>query len=181
VAEALPLSESELRLLESLARHRVRFMVVDLSAAALQGAPVVTEDVDLWFENLNDPRLIPALNAVGAAYIPPMGFNPPMLGGPGSDPFDVVIRMDGLETFADEFKHARTIHVGKQRLKVLSLERILASKTAANRPKDKLVIPMLQNALRTLQVKQARKPNARSAKPRVAKRKPSPMNRPQRE
>lgn len=171
MAEALPLSESELRLLESLARHRIRFMVVGLSAAALQGAPVVTEDVDLWFENLNDPRLIPALNAVGAAYIPPMGFNPPMLGGPGSDPFDVVIRMDGLGEFAEELKHARDIRVGQQRLKVLSLERILASKTAANRPKDKLVIPVLQNTLRTLQVKQARKPKGRTAKRKVARRK----------
>jgi hypothetical protein len=52
----LPLSDAELRLLESLLRHKIRFMVVGLSAAALQGAPVVTEDVDLWFENLNDPR-----------------------------------------------------------------------------------------------------------------------------
>lgn len=57
MAEALPLSESELRLLASLVRHRVRFMVVGLSAAALQGAPVVTEDVDLWFEDLSDPKL----------------------------------------------------------------------------------------------------------------------------
>ena len=40
MAEVLPLSESELRLLESLLRHKIRFMVVGLSAAALQGAPV---------------------------------------------------------------------------------------------------------------------------------------------
>lgn len=145
-------------------------MVVGLSAAALQGAPVVTEDVDLWFENLNDPGLIPALNAVGAAYIPPMGFNPPMLGGPGSEPFDVVIRMDGLGEFADELKHTRDILLGGQRLKVLSLERILASKTAANRPKDKLVIPVLQNTLRTLQIKKTRKPRARVAKRSKRKR-----------
>jgi hypothetical protein len=38
VAEVLPLSESELGLLASLMRHRVRFLVVGLSAAALQGA-----------------------------------------------------------------------------------------------------------------------------------------------
>ncbi len=91
MAEVLPLSESELRLLESLIRHRIRFMVVGLSAAALQGAPVVTEDVDLWFEDLSNPRLSQALQAVGAAYVPPFGFNPPMLAGPGSEPFDVEI------------------------------------------------------------------------------------------
>ena len=44
------LNESELRFLRALLRRKVRFMVVGLSAAALQGAPVVTQDVDLWFD-----------------------------------------------------------------------------------------------------------------------------------
>lgn len=156
MAEVLPLSDAELRLLESLLRHKIRFMVVGLSAAALQGAPVVTEDVDLWFDDLSNPRLKQALLEIGAAYIPPFGFNPPMLGGPGSDPFDVVIRMDGLGEFAEEWKHALEIKVGRLRLKVLPLQRILASKQAARRPKDLLVIPVLENALRTLQSKQRR-------------------------
>ena len=86
MAEALPLSENELKLLASLVRHRVRFMIVGLSAAALQGAPVVTENVDLWFEDLSDPKLSLTLRAVGAAYLPPFDLNPPMLGGPGSEP-----------------------------------------------------------------------------------------------
>jgi len=153
----LPLSDAELGLLESLLRHKIRFLVVGLSAAALQGAPVVTEDVDLWFDDLSDPKLTRALIEVGAAYIPPFGFNPPMLGGPGSEPFDVVIRMDGLGKFSDEWKRAVEIEVGKLRLKVLPLERILASEQAANRPKDQRVIPVLQNALRALQTKVRRK------------------------
>jgi hypothetical protein len=162
VAEVLPLSETELRLLETLLRHEIRFLVVGLSAAALQGAPVVTEDVDLWFEELSDPKLKQALLKVGAAYVPPFGDNPPMLAGPGSEPFDVVIRMDGLKAFADEWKHAVKIKVGRLRLKVLPLERILASKQAANRPKDQRVIPVLQTALHTLQIKT--KPRAKRAK-----------------
>jgi hypothetical protein len=164
VAEVLPLSETELRLLETLLRHKIRFMVVGLSAAALQGAPVVTEDIDLWFDDLSDPKLSQALVKVGAAYIPPFGLNPPMLGGPGSEPFDVAIRMSGLGEFADEWKHALTIKVGRLKLKVLPLERILASKRAANRPKDRRVIPVLQNTLRTLQAqttRSAKKPNAK--------------------
>jgi hypothetical protein len=164
VAEVLPLSETELRLLESLLRHKIRFMVVGLSAAALQGAPVVTEDVDLWIENLSDPKLMPALVKVGAAYIPPFGLNPPMLGGAGSEPFDVVIRMNGLGEFADEWKRAVEIKVGKLHLKVLPLERILASKQAANRPKDRRVIPVLQNTIRTLQTKKARRAKKPKAK-----------------
>ena len=132
-------------------------MVVGLSAAALQGAPVVTEDIDLWFDDLSNPKLSQALVKVGAAYIPPFGINPPMLGGPGSDPFDVVIRMDGLGKFADEWKHSLEIKVGKLQLKVLSLERILASKQAANRPKDRRVIPVLQNTIRTVQMQAVQK------------------------
>jgi hypothetical protein len=151
VAEALPLSESELRILETLVRHRVPFMVVGLSAAALQGAPVVTEHVDLWIEDLSDPKLARALQAVGAAYVPPFGFNPPMLAGPGSEPFDLVLTMSGLGAFREELKSAVGIRLGALQLKVLPLERILASKTAAGRPKDKLVVPVLGNTLRTLE------------------------------
>ena len=157
MAEVLPLSEAELRLLETLLRHKIRFLVVGLSAAALQGAPVVTEDVDLWFENLGDPKLLPALVKIGAAYIPPFGYNPPMLGGPGSEPFDIALRMNGLDDFATEWKRAVEIKVGRLKLKVLPLERILASKKAANRPKDQRVIPVLQNTLRTLEMKAKRK------------------------
>src|SRR5438105_3730001 len=100
----------------------------------MQGAPVVTQDVDLWFEDLSDPKLTQALRSVGAAYVPPFGYNPPMLAGAGSDPFDVVLSMSGLGRFADEIKHTVEIKFGQLRLNVLSLERILASKTAANRP-----------------------------------------------
>jgi hypothetical protein len=164
VAEVLPLSETELRLLESLLRHKIRFMVVGLSAAALQGAPVVTEDVDLWFDNLSDPKLMQALVQVGAAYIPPFGHNPPMLGGAGGDPFGIAIRMSGPDEFAAEWERAVEIKVGRVRLKVLPLERILASKQAANRPKDRRVIPVLQNTLRTLQMKTARRTKNAKAK-----------------
>ena len=164
MAEVLPLSEAELRLLESLLLHKIGFMVVGLSAAALQGAPVVTEDINLWFNDLSDPKLMQALVKVGAAYIPPFGYNPPMLGGVGSDPFDVVIRMDGLDKFDDEWKRALDIKVGTLILKVLPLERILASKQAANRPKDQRVIPVLQNTLLTLQTTASRRTNQPTTK-----------------
>ena len=151
MAAPLPFSESEQRLLQILLKRKVRFMVVGLSAATLQGAPVVTQDVDLWFENLGELKISRALQEVGAAYVPPSNFNPPMLAGTGAELFDIVIRMDGLGTFADEIKNCVEISLGRQKLKVLSLERILASKLAANRPKDKLTIPVLRDALAATQ------------------------------
>ena len=80
-----------------------------------------------------------------------------MLAGAGAELFDIVLRMDGLETFARELKNCIEIPLGGQKLKVLSLERILASKIAANRAKDKLTIPVLRDALATTSMVQARK------------------------
>jgi hypothetical protein len=149
VAAPLPFSESELRVLP---KREVRFMVVRLSAATLQGAPVVTQDVDLWFETLGEDKMSLALREVGAAYVPPSINNPPMLTGPGAELFDIVIRMDGLGAFSDEIKNCIEIPVGVYKLKVLALDRILASKMAANRPKDKLTIPILRDALAATQL-----------------------------
>jgi hypothetical protein len=74
-----------------------------------------------------------------------------MLAGAGAELFDLVLRLDGLGTFADEIKNCVEIPLGRQKLKVLSLERILASKIAANRAKDKLTIPVLRDALAATQ------------------------------
>ena len=74
-----------------------------------------------------------------------------MFAGPGAELFDIVLRMDGLEPFAVEIKNCIDIPLGRQKLKVLALERILASKIAANRAKDKLTIPVLRDALAVTQ------------------------------
>ena len=154
---APPLSESELRFLRALRRRKVRFIVVGLSAAALQGAPVVTQDVDLWFENLTDPGIGEALREVGAAYIPPSHLNPPMFAGGGVELFDIVLTMHGLGSFAEEMRSCVEVSLGSQKLKVLRLDRILASKRAANRAKDRLVIPVLEDVLAVAEIARERK------------------------
>ena len=159
---APPLSESELRFLRALLRRKVRFMVVGLSAAALQGAPVVTQDVDLWFEDLSDPRIRDALREVGAAYIPPSHLNPPMFAGGGIELFDIVLTMHGLGTFAEEVRKCVEVPLGRQKLKVQPLDRILASKRAADRVKDRLVIPVLEDTLAVGEPTRKRKRGRRS-------------------
>jgi len=141
------LNESELRFLRALLRRKVRFMVVGLSAAALQGAPVVTQDVDLWFEDLNDPRIGEALREVDAAYVAPSILNPPMFIGGGVELFDIVLTMHGLGEFPEEWRNCVNVSLGRHQLKVLRVDRILASKRAANRAKDRLVIPVLEDSL----------------------------------
>jgi len=146
-------TENEIRFLRELVKNRVPFMIVGLSAAALQGAPVVTQDVDLWFKSLTHPGIGKALQKVDAVYVPPMGLNPPMFAGDGVDLFDIVLNMDGLEDFASELKSAVDVALERTRVKVLPLERILVSKQAANREKDQLTIPVLRDALAAIQLR----------------------------
>lgn len=164
------LNESELRFLRGLLRRKVRFIVVGLSAAALQGAPVVTQDVDLWFEDLSDPRIRDALREVDAAYVAPSILNPPMFSGGDIELFDIVLTMHGLEAFPDEFRNCIEVSLGRHKLKVLRLDRILASKRAANRPKDRLVISVLEDSLAANTVARRRK---KRTVPSPKKRKPS--------
>ena len=133
----------ELRFLRELSRAGVDYMVVGLSAAALQGAPVVTQDVDLWFRDLADPRISKALKRVGASYLPPVGGNPPVFVGEAVELFDIVTGMHGLGEFEKERKGALKIRIGSFRVPVLPLDRIIKSKKALGRPKDRLYLRVL--------------------------------------
>ncbi len=150
MADNLIFSDKEAAFLEELVRQNVRFMIVGLSAAALQGAPVVTQDVDLWFADLSDPGIKKALKKVGGIYVPPTANTPPLLGGEAVKLFDIVVHMHGLGTFQEEEKHTLSILLGTTRVKVLSLESIIKSKKALRRQKDKLVLPVLSDALITI-------------------------------
>ena len=146
-------------------------------AAALQGAPVVTQDIDLWFKDLGDPRLTKALRAVGAGYVPPSHLIGPMFAGDICTLFDIVLRMDGLKTFTEEVDGCLDIRVGNLELKVLGLDRILASKRATNRLKDQLAIPVLKDSMaaRSRAKRKTQKPKpAKSAKVGRLKQKSRP-------
>jgi hypothetical protein len=150
-------TDREQAFLRELARREVEFMVVGLAAAALQGAPAVTQDIDLWFKDLADPGFRAALEKVGGTYVPPTGSTPPLLAGRNVALFDVVLHMHGLGSFDQEAEEALEIAIGKTRIKVLSLERIIKSKKATNRAKDRLVLPVLEDAAAALRTRGAKK------------------------
>jgi hypothetical protein len=70
--------------------------------------------------------------------------------GGGADLFDIVIHMHGLRSLHEEFSRAITIPVGNVLVPVLPLDRIIVSKRRAGRPKDKAILPVLEDALRVL-------------------------------
>ncbi len=142
------LTTAERALLTALNRHGVRYLVIGLGAAVLQGAPVSTQDLDLWFEHLEDDAVHQAARDAGGFWIAPFGMHPPGIGGDGLDRIDVVLTANGLDDFESEYRRAIEYAVDGIVVKVLPLERIIASKRSANRPKDIAAIPALEATLR---------------------------------
>jgi predicted nucleotidyltransferase len=141
------LTPSERAFLLALNELGVRFMLVGMSAALIQGARGATEDLDLWFESLSASGIAQAAGRAGGFFV--TRAEPPMLGGM-SERFDVVVSLSGLPTFDEEFVNAKNVTVDGVPLKVLPLERIILSKRTANRAKDKAALPALELALQVL-------------------------------
>ncbi|MFQ5719958.1 MAG: hypothetical protein ACE5IK_10465 [Acidobacteriota bacterium] len=139
-------TEQEQDFLRELTRQEVEFLIVGLAAAALQGAPAVTQDIDLWFRDPAAPGLRKALDKVGGIYVPATSSTPPMLAGKTVALFDIVLTMHGLEAFEREAVNALEMQLERVKVRVLPLARIIASKKAANREKDRLVLPILEDA-----------------------------------
>ncbi len=152
MGDSSALSEPERELLLALNQAGVRYIVVGLSASLLQGANTSTQDIDLWFDDVADPRLEEAVRRTGNIWVSgSFGLGPPQIGGHAiGDKFDVVTHMHGLDAFDAEYAGTLVMDVDGVPLHVLPLERIIASKRAAGRPKDLAALPALEEALAAL-------------------------------
>lgn len=137
------LSDSERAFFDALSKHGVRYLIVGMSAALLQGARGATEDINIWFETISHPGIGAAARDAGGFWV--TRSEPPMLGGM-SDRFDVVLSMSGLPDFESEYRASPEFRVDGVSLRVLPLSRIIESKRVANRAKDKAVLPALELA-----------------------------------
>lgn len=146
------LTPGERAVLEALERRGVRFIIVGLSAAVLQGANSSTRDIDIWFEDVSDPEIGRAVQEAKGIWVSgSFGMRPPQIGGDEvGDRLDVVTHMHGLGAFAQELNHTTVVTVDGLPLRVLNLDRIVASKRAAGRAKDLAAIPALEEALAAL-------------------------------
>lgn len=152
MADFSAFTPGERAVLEALQRHEVRFMIVGLSAAVLHGANTGTRDIDLWLEDIADPRIAEAVQEANGIWVSgSFGLRPPQIGGDAvGDRLDVVAHMHGLGSFAEELDNSTEMAIDGMPLRVLNLERILVSKRAAGRTKDLAVIPALEEALAAL-------------------------------
>jgi hypothetical protein len=157
VAEKAIFTGKEVSFLKELHKQGVDYMIVGAAAAALQGAPIVTQDIDLWFRDLADPALGKALAKVGGVIVPSIGLHPPTFAGGAVELFDIVLTMHGLGTFEEEKKHSILVDLGGLPVRILALDRIIKSKETVGRPKDILTLPVLRDALATIKKMKASK------------------------
>ena len=150
MAEKAIFTGKEVSFLKELHKQGVDYMIVGAAAAALQGAPIVTQDIDLWFKDLSDPGLRKAVAKVGGVIVPSIGLHPPTFAGGGVELFDIVLTMHGLGTFNEEIKNSIVVDLGDLPVRILALDRIIKSKEAVGRPKDVLTLPVLRDALATI-------------------------------
>jgi hypothetical protein len=151
------------RLITKLARHDVRYVMIGAMAARLQGFPRVTADADITpardAENLH--RLAEALRELDARVymesVPeglPFDCSPPMLSRAElwslvttAGRLDIAFVPAGTEGYADLIEDAVPFDVFGVRLHVASLEDIIRSKEAADRPQDRQDVVLLREML----------------------------------
>jgi hypothetical protein len=149
-----------LGLLRTLLRHGVDFFVVGGVAAQLEGAPIVTFDLDVVYEKTtgNLRRLLAALGELKARYRDPAGrhIEPDMekletmrrhlllteLGA-----LDVLGEIGRSLSFEDLVGRTVSYELGGLRVRVLELAAVIESKEQANRDKDRAVLPVLRQTL----------------------------------
>lgn len=116
-----------------------------MGAAALQGCPVVTHDLDLWIGaplNQHD-RVLLACHKVGAQTFD--DFHVQLADG---TLINFTYEMSGLRSFAAELKQSVKLKLRGRTIPVLPLPRIYASKRTVNRPKDKAHLLYLRQMMR---------------------------------
>ncbi len=140
------------RLAEALGRAKLEAVLVGNAAAALQGAPVTTLDFDFMFRKtpVNLRKLKAFARDLDATVLRPYY--------PASDMFRVVnddlglqadflVVLHGVRSFESLRKRAFPLALGRETLLVASLADIIKSKRAANRPKDRAVLDVLETTL----------------------------------
>ena len=145
------LTPAERALFAALHARGIKFLIIGLGAAVLEGAPVATQDLDLWFERLDADQLMLAAQDAGGFWVSGFGMQPPAFGGDGLSRIDVVLTAHGLRRFADEYDASVEREIEGVRVRVLPLERVIASKRATGRAKDRASIPALEATLRARQ------------------------------
>ena len=144
------------RLLEALETENIRFILIGMSAAIVQGVMETTLDVDLWID-LPKRQYMRVQNIARSAGCA-VAANTVVYAEDGT-PVNFVYEVNGLGAFASERKNTEPMAFRGKIMPVLKLERILKSKETIRRDKDLAHIIHIRELLRcrrALKVKKAK-------------------------
>jgi predicted nucleotidyltransferase len=140
------------RLAELFQRHRLETVMIGNAAAALQGAPITTVDIDFLFRETpaNRKKLAAIAEELPAVLFRP--YYPPirmirLMNDEHAIQVDFLGEVHGLRSFGRVSARARRIPIGGAEIYVAGLPDIIRSKKAAGRPQDKAVMEILEKTL----------------------------------
>ena len=137
-------------LAEAIAKAGLQVVFIGNSAALLHGIPVSTQDVDLMVRDhpLLQKKLEKFAAAFGVILTRPYEPSSKMIRAFGrAIPVDFVFGLSSRKSFESIRSRAEKVRLGRRMVWVASLEDIIATKEAANRPKDQATLPILKQAL----------------------------------
>jgi len=142
-----------IRIGRALREQGLEAVMIGNAAAAVQGAPVTTLDIDFFIRKTpaNITKLKRLAQSLGAVVFTPFF---PMSGlfrlSRDSDALqlDFMTEVDGFPSYNSIRSRAIAIDVGGERFLVANLADIIKSKRAAGRPKDLAVIDDLEATLK---------------------------------
>jgi hypothetical protein len=131
---------------------RLEAVIIGNSASMLNGAPVTTQDIDLLIRDtrLNRRKLARFAEEIGGAPPRPVSelSRVEWIEGELAVPVEIHFdRISGGLTFSSIRSRAHFVSVGDEKLRVAALSDIIRSKKAANRPKDRAVLPILRDTM----------------------------------
>lgn len=156
--DARPVLESVARVLDECGLEAI---LIGNAAAALQGAPVTTVDLDFLIRKTprTDAKLKAVAKAFGAMLLRPhypvSGLYRLMRDDDGLQ-LDFMTVIHGVKSFAALRAQSHAENFGGHPLLVADLAAVLASKRAAGRPRDKAVLDTLEKALHETETRVAK-------------------------
>jgi hypothetical protein len=148
-----------LPLIRVLAAHNVEYILVGGLAAVLQGAPIITGDLDIVHRRTpeNVSRLLLALKELDCSYrLDSRRLRPTdaHLLGPGHAllttkfcDLDILGTIFADTSYEELARDAIDVELGDVTIRVLRLERLIQAKEFTGRPKDLAALPALRAAL----------------------------------
>jgi predicted nucleotidyltransferase len=141
-----------MRVAAALTECRLEAVLIGSAAAALQGAPVTTLDFDFMFRKTpaNMTKLKRLADCLGGQilrpYYPSSGLYRLVVEETGLQ-LDFMSAIHGVKSFSALRSRAVRVEFGGHQLLVADLQDILRSKKAANRPRDRAVLEVLQRTI----------------------------------